>query len=251
MRREGCKKYPVMALLAGCLFSGIAESGLIIRSGGMVYDSASDITWLQDMTYAKNLTEQRVNEIIAAVPWVYGLPVQGGNFARDLDGNFTGRMTWNAAWAWADQLTYAGHDDWRLPGGLNRDGGGFCSGWNCSDSEIGHLFYVDGGLGRDQSINQSTRLMSAFKNVQAFGYWLGPVPDYGSPYAFDTRTGYQSQNVFHGSLFAWAVRSGDVPEPGTLMLVGLGFAGLLRRGAIKSKASIQRTELCESGWNQR
>ena len=41
------------------------------------------------------------------------------------------------------------------------------------------------------------------------------------------------------------------PRAALLMLVGLGFAGLLRRGAIKGKASIQRTELCESGWNQR
>lgn len=56
-----------------------AVAGLIIRGGGLVYDSAQNITWLQDT----NL---------------------GG----------AGR-TWVEALAWADSLVYQGYDDWRLP----------------------------------------------------------------------------------------------------------------------------------------
>ena len=43
----------ILALLAGLTFSGAAQSTLIDRGGGLIYDTVFDITWLQDANYAK------------------------------------------------------------------------------------------------------------------------------------------------------------------------------------------------------
>ena len=55
-----------------------AQATLIDRGGGLIYDDVLDITWLQDA-------------------------------------NLGGRMSWNNAVEWTDNLSYGGFDDWRLP----------------------------------------------------------------------------------------------------------------------------------------
>ena len=82
----------VLAFTAALGFSGAAGAGLIDRGGGLIYDDVLNITWLQDANYA-----------------------QTSGYDAD------GRMTWDAAVAWADQLSYydtvrgVTYDDWRLP----------------------------------------------------------------------------------------------------------------------------------------
>lgn len=66
-------------LVVGLLFAGRANATLIDRGGGLIYDTALNITWLQN-----------------ANQW-----------------GVTG--TWDQAKSWADGLTYGGFDDWRLP----------------------------------------------------------------------------------------------------------------------------------------
>ncbi len=75
---------------------GMANATLWDRGGGLIYDDVLNITWLQDANYAKT--------------WGY-----------DADG----RMTWSQAMTWADQLVYAGYDDWRLPRTLPVNGSSY------------------------------------------------------------------------------------------------------------------------------
>jgi len=66
-----------------------AHAALIDLGGGMIYDSAQNITWLQDSNYAIH----------------HGL------------GGHNGQMTWSAANAWARNFTFNGNSGWRLPHG--------------------------------------------------------------------------------------------------------------------------------------
>ena len=63
-----------------------ANAALFDRGSGIIYDSDTNLTWLQDWNLAKTS-------------------------GYDSDG----LMTWNAAMAWAEQLQHAGYSDWRLP----------------------------------------------------------------------------------------------------------------------------------------
>ena len=78
---------------------------------------------------------------------------------RDLDGNgqvdafydtdlnitwlryvgISGGMNWETAVAWAEGFTFAGYSDWRLPSSDQ------CISYNCTGSEMGHLWYVELG----------------------------------------------------------------------------------------------------------
>jgi hypothetical protein len=109
-------------------FSGVSNASLWDRGGGLIYDDVLDITWLQDANYA-----------------------QTSGYADSLypyDTN--GRMRWSHAVAWADQLSYSGYNDWRLP--TTVDGpyelgydGTTTAGYNITSSEMGYMYYVNLG----------------------------------------------------------------------------------------------------------
>ncbi len=152
----------------------------------------------------------------------------GGQAVYDTDRNITwqanasasGTMTWTAANAWAAGLNIGGYTGWRLPTALNADGSGPCLNFNCTGSELGHLFYTEGGLSQGQSITSSTYLNQFFTGMQNSFYWLG-----SDGYYFRTLSGAQAAPNSSG--LAWAVRTGDVgggsvPEPGILGLMGIG-----------------------------
>jgi len=192
-----------------------AQAALINRGGGMVYDTVQNITWLQN--------------------W-----------------NTNGLMNWTTANDWANNLVHGGFSDWRLPttnttASSNCDsnlnpGGGFPQqyfGFNCTGSEMGHMFYNEFGATAGDSIlvGSNAANLALFTNVQSSAYWSGTefAPEPADAWGFNALGGSQSVGGKTSALYAVAVRPGDVaaavPEPQTLALVllALGATVVARR----------------------
>ncbi|MDP7661659.1 MAG: PEP-CTERM sorting domain-containing protein, partial [Gammaproteobacteria bacterium] len=127
---------------------------------------------------------------------------------------------------------------WRLPTTLQPDAscdvqsGGVSSGLDCTGSEMGHLFNVDG-------ISSSS--MGLFTNVQSDGYWSGTeyAPLTSFAWYFDFHYGNQGSIFKSNSYYALAVRDGDIapiPEPSAAVLLGLGLSGLAASGRRRNRS---------------
>lgn len=155
------------------------------------------------------------------------------------DANVNGIMNWADANSWAanlsivDTLNHRTYDNWRLPTALNQDLTGPCFGFNCADSEMGHLFYSElGGTAGQPIMSSSDPDLAKFNHVQAEGYWSGTeyAPDTGNAWLFSFYYSDQVVDAKYSGFYAMAVSPGDVaavPEAQTyaLMLAGLGLVG--------------------------
>ena len=159
----------------------------------LIYDSAQRITWLGDANWAKT---------------------------SGFDPN--GEMTWDEARAWAGGLTIGGFSDWRLP--ITSDE--TCRGTGCTNSEMGHLFAVEG---------VSSTNLGPFLNVQGRQYWSSRSYSSEPDLAWYVHFGNGDQAVTgkSDSHIPWAVRDGDVgsevsidTKPGSFLVrVNLGSHG--------------------------
>ena len=187
-----------------------ANAALVDRGGGLIYDTDLNITWLADANYAMT-----------------------SGFDAD------GAMTWSTAMTWAADLSYGGYTDWRLPATVQPDAtcgdqsGGDSFGYNCTGSEMGHLFYTElGGVARTSIATTHNANYNLFQNVQSDSYWSGTVyaPYIYYVWSFDFYDGNQLMGIKGNPFYAWAVRPGDVaavPLPATAWLFGSGLLGLV------------------------
>ena len=209
----------VCTCLVLTIFPVAANAALLPRLGGLaVYDTDRNITWLADANYAATNT--------------FGVAIATN-----------GDMTLNTANNWITAMNadggtgYLGFNDWRLPTTLVPDSS--CSssssesrGFNCTGSEMGHLFYNEFGAAANTSVlttGDPTEL-SKFTNIQSGIYWSGTEIDPTRAWAFNFNVGGQDTSFNNRNYFAWAVRSGDVsaiPIPATVWLFGSGLVGLL------------------------
>lgn len=209
----------VLVLSTTLLVTAQAQAALIGRlpdavgAFQAVYDTELNITWLADANYAA-----------------------ASGYAAD------GRMKWHAAQDWIGSLNAAVHlgfDDWRLP---YSDG---CTGYDCTGSELGHLFYTElggvAGFGNPMPPLDHPNL-SLFANLQTGSYWSASAFSDDAAWAFEFGPYDVGRQIYYPTFYkfnAWAVRNGDVapltvhnaqamvvPLPAAAWLLGGGLAAL-------------------------
>ena len=158
---------------------------LVDRGYGLIYDTERDITWLQDVNYAKTVRRSQ-----------------------------DGQLTWPEATAWVAELNYRGIRGWRLPTARNPDGSGPATGHDCAGSEMGHVFL--------EVFRRHPNIVS-FKNSKLpCVYWTGTEANAEEAYALSVTTIRQGtlwKDPFaerfptlplEGPVLAWPVHDGDV-----------------------------------------
>lgn len=190
--------------LAALFAAGHARADLLQRANGtMVYDTATNLTWLTDAALG-------------------GLRTQAD------------------AAQWAADLSFGGFDDWRLPSvaplngvalqldyaedgstdiGLNNAG---------ANTELGHLYYASlGNTAAGLTLVGSFTGLADPANAVGPVFWTGTAGEPGWGLTFFMGMGAQEQLASDTLAQAWAVRLGDVaavPEPVSVLLM---LAGLL------------------------
>ena len=193
------------------MFSPIpANSALVDRGTGMIYDTVLGITWLQDANY-----------------------VNTSGYDDDLYGTDTGgQIRGDDAINWAADLEYGGYSDWRLPkvtpiNGVSynyswSDYGSTDMGFNISapgsaypystSSELAFMFYNNLNGDRSGVVD-----MQPFINLQHAIYFTETPYSYSEWFEEFTRFVFQTNNGAQGydrlsdieNRYAWAVRDGD------------------------------------------
>ena len=184
----------ILILLAGLGFASAVPASLIARGQNMVYDTDLNITWAAN---------------------------------ANLQGSL---ITWYVATDWAANLNFGGYDDWRLPTTTDQICG-YKYYFNCTGSELGHLFYIElGGEAYKSILTNHNDNFNLFNNIQESIYWSETgYPDYpNSAWIFGTDAGMTWGGYKGIDGYAWAVRSGDVPEPDIIWLLLAGGMGWYR-----------------------
>jgi hypothetical protein len=140
-----------------------------------------------------------------------------------------------------------GISGWRLPTTVQPDpncynqnqSAGYSYGYNCTGSEMGHLFYNELGGVLAQSIwTTHNSNYNLFTNVQSNPYWSATEYSANLAWQFSTNNGAQNTVTKGDYGYAWAVHPGDVgavPVPAAVWLFGSGLLGLF--GVARRKAA--------------
>jgi hypothetical protein len=215
----------LLAAISAASVPATANAALTLTLGGNgVYDTDLNVTWMRNANLAATNT--------------FGVSGIAAN----------GSMTWYTAQSWIGAMNtanYLGYNDWRLPTTLQPDAScgsqwsGYGYGYNCTGSEMGHLFYNElGGTAGSSILSSSDPDLALFQNVQSSTYWSGTefAPNANLAWGFADGGG-QNANFKASNVYAWAVRPGNsaavsaVPESETyaMLLAGLGLLGFAGR----------------------
>lgn len=223
-----------IALVAGFIVAIslplLSSAALIDRGNGLIYDSSTNLTWMQDANFAKTSGFKGVNNTD-----------QFGRVYPSVDQN--GRMNWNEAMRLADETSFAGFDDWRLP----RQGTGPAH-YEDRHSELAVLFYtslqnrgaMEDGVWQKGPYGLINKGPFVVDTTSVF--WTSDTYGYHYAWLFDVSAGFAAMTERHDistHFGAWLVRDGDVitavPEPSTqaLLLLGIAIAALQRKRAAR------------------
>lgn len=206
-----------LLMLCGSVIVALALSvpvhgALIETGGGLVYDDDLDVTWMQDL-----------------------------NYARTTGVTADGKMTWNEALNWVSSLVFVDsatglvYDNWLLPADYSV-GPGPCTGVHCSPSDFTHLYDDEGiglhtpGVGIDPS-----RVLPFFNAPMwndAVFHMRNPGISAGFPTSLNASLYSGSQGldyttVLHCVLPMHIGPGVAMPEAGTLLVFAMGLFGLL------------------------
>lgn len=210
-----------LAMCALLAASGAAQAALVDRGGGLIYDTDLNVTWLSNANLAATETFGLARNVDL------GVNIYGGSYIFS-----DGRMTWSGAMKWIAAMNasnsgagYLGYSNWRLPTSDT------CGGYNCTGSEMGHLFLSELGEEAGQPLSSSSDPdKTLFTNLQSDIYWSGTeYAQNTEAWGFYTNYGVQGAPSKTNPVYALAVRSEQVaavPVPAAAWLLGSGLLGL-------------------------
>ncbi|MFK5984804.1 MAG: hypothetical protein QM479_05205 [Pseudomonadota bacterium] len=226
------KFFTATVLCAVLLIPMIANAALVSRLNGQaLYDTELNITWLANANLAA--TESfGVSGITSS-------------------GTITGIMNLETANNWVTAMNNNGYlniTNWRLPTTAVSDNN--CTttqgvpitnntGSNCSQSEMGHLFYneFNGMAGqhiRDNTDTNISLFSFPLELGDAVGYWSGTQPTSTQAFVFGFNVGGQGIEGAENNFYkAFAVADGDVaslssvPVPASVWLFSSGLIGII------------------------